>query len=84
MVEKLLLNVYLPAVGKSYEVRLPAGLNVQLAAVLTGMALSELSEGLFMPSKNCMLFWQETGHRLSEHKTLWESGIRNGCQLILI
>lgn len=84
MVEKLLLEIYLPATEKSYAVRLPAGLNVHAAAVLAGMALSEASEGLFMPSRNCMFFWQDTGRRLSARETLWESGVQNGSRLILI
>lgn len=84
MVEKLLLEIYLPATEKSYSVRLPAGLNVHAAAVLAGMALSEASEGLFMPSRNCMLFWKDTGRGLNARKTLWESGVQNGSRLILI
>lgn len=84
MVEKFLLEIYLPATEKSYEVRLPAGLNVHAAAVLAGMALSEASEGLFAPSGNCMLFWQDTGRGLNARKTLWEAGVQNGSRLILI
>lgn len=84
MVEKFLLEIYLPATEKSYTVRIPAGLNVHAAAVLAGMALSEASEGLFMPSRNCILFWRDTGRRLNARKTLWASGVQNGSRLILI
>ena len=84
MVERLLTEVFVPAAQRSYEVRLTAGMNVHDAAVLTALVLSEATEGLVQPSRSSMLCWRDTGIPLNERKTLWESGVRNGCRFILI
>ena len=84
MVEKLLTEVYVPAAQRIYEVRLAAGMNAHDAAVLTALVLSEATQGLVQPSRSSMLCWRETGAPLDERKTLWESGVRNGCRFILI
>ena len=42
MVEKLMVEVYLPAAGRTFEVRLPAGLRIRAAGMLLSMLLSAM------------------------------------------
>ena len=83
MVEKLLLEIYLPQTGCTYEVRLPAGLNVRAAAALVAMLLDRATEGIIHASPGYMLY-SRAGKRLNPRNTLWEEGIRCGTQLMLI
>ena len=84
MVEKLMVEVYLPAAGRTFEVRLPAGLRIRAAGMLLSMLLSEATDGLYQPSRSGVLMWRDSGRMLSGQKTLWESGIQNGSRLMLI
>ena len=83
--EKLLIVfLRLPAVDREYEVRLPAGLNTHIAALLSAQALEGLSEGSFRAVKSCVLAWRDTGRVLDSQKTIGENGVLNGSRLLLI
>ncbi len=80
----VLVEVRLPSANRSYEVRLPRGLNVHVAAILTAQALSSVTEGIYLHSDNSFLAWQNTGKRLPSRKTIAEAGVKNGSKLLLI
>ena len=83
--EKLLIvSIRLPAADREYEVRLPAGLNTHIAALLAAQALEGLSEGSFRAAKSCVLAWRDTGRLLDSLKTIGENGVLNGSRLLLI
>ena len=74
--EKLLIvSLRLPAADREYEVRLPAGLNAHLAALLSAQALEGLSEGSFRAAKSCVLAWRDSGRMLTARKP----SARTGC-----
>lgn len=83
--EKLLIvSLRLPAADREYEVRLPAGLNTHIAALLSAQALEGLSDGSFRAAKSCVLAWRDTGKLLDNLKTIGENGVLNGSRLLLI
>ena len=84
MEKLLLISLRLPAADREYEVRLPAGLNAHLAALLTAQALEGLSEGSFRAAKSCVLAWRNTGRVLDSQRTIGENGVLNGSRLLLI
>lgn len=84
--QTVLVEVYLPAAGRSFDVRLPLGINVHQASMLTAEALAPLAEGMFKPGKykNCFLAWRHTGQRLPSGQTVFAAGVKAGHQLMLI
>ena len=80
----MIIKTYLPATGGSYDIRVPEELNVMEAANLMAKALSEISDGRYLSSRNCCLAWKKTGGLLDMRKTLKECNVENGSEIILI
>lgn len=82
--DSVLVEVYLPYALRSYEIRLPRGLNVYAASMLTGLALASLTDGLYMPGSRSFLCWRDTGIRLPSKATVAEAGVISGSRLMLL
>ena len=82
--ESVIVEVFLPATQKSYEIKIPLGLNVLTASDMIAKALAEISEGDYLSSKNSCLAWRETGDLLDMKKALKECNVVNGSKLILV
>ena len=82
--ERIVVNVYLPAAGKGFDVRVPLDLNVEFLASIVAKALSPLSEDNFLPSSISCLAHRDTGILLNPTQTLRQCGIDQGSSLILI
>ena len=80
----IVAEVYLPASGKSYEIRVPAAMNTLLAAHLTADGLENLSGGTYRSSRSSVFAWQENGKVHKMEKSLEEANVRNGSKLLLI
>lgn len=78
------VSLRLPAAGREYTLRLPAGLNAHVAALLAAQALEPLSDGAFRAAKSCVLAWRDSGRMLESQKTIDQNGVRNGSKLILV
>lgn len=78
------VSLRLPAADAEYMVRLPAGLNAHIAALLAAQALEPLSGGTFRAAKSCMLAWKDSGRLLDGHKTIGQNGVKNGSKLLLV
>ncbi len=82
--EKILVEVVLPAANTSYDVYIPLSSPVSEVLYLTSNLLSDLSRGYFKADKNTVLCDAETGNVLSINTTVYESGLKNGSRLLLI
>ena len=82
--DSVLVEVYLPSALHTYEVRLPRGLNVYAASVLTGQALASLTDGMYKPTQRSFLCWRDTGARLPSKSTVAEAGVVSGSRLMLV
>lgn len=80
----VLVEIYLPSAQCTYEVRLPRGLNIYAASVLTGQALASLTDGMYKPTQRSFLCWRDTGVRLPSKSTVAEAGVVSGSQLMLV
>ena len=80
----IVAEVYLPASGKSYEIRVPAAMNSLLAAHLTADGLGNLSEGTYRSSRSSVFAWQDSGKVLEMEKSMEEANVRNGSKLLLV
>ena len=82
--ETLLVEVYLPAAGKNFELRLPKALNSLVAAHLAAEALSELSGGTYLPSHSSLFARRDSGRLLDMNRSLEQNDVCNGSQLLLL
>lgn len=81
---KLMLEIYLPAAHTSFDVRFPSDIRLAELLGLAAGAISQLSGGLYDADGNAVLCDRKSGAILNINMTPWELGLRNGSQLMLI
>ncbi len=82
--EKVLVEIYLPAANKTFEVYIPLAIRVNEAVLLVSNVLSDLSDGKFLAAEDTVLCDAVSGTILNINKSVFELGIQNGTKLILI
>lgn len=82
--KKYLVDVYLPAVSKHYDVYLPSEKQIGEATKLLVGLLESLSNGSYKGTADAVLLNAETGLPLNRNGTALDAGIRNGSKLILV
>lgn len=81
---RIKVEVYLPAIMKSFDVQLPADLQLSKAIPLLAQALSQLSGTSYVPDATPLLCERDSGGILNINMTAWNLGLRNGSRLMLI
>lgn len=81
---KVLVNVYIPILNRDYDIFIPLQSQIFEVTELIKRAVTELSEGQFMPSKDTVLARKATGEILDINSTVFEMEIGNGTKLMLI
>ena len=82
--KKYLVDVYLPAVGKHYDVYLPTGKQISEATQLLVNIAESLSGGSYKGTADAVLIDAVNGEPLNRSETVYDAGIRNSSKLILI
>ena len=82
--KKYLVDLYLPAAGKHYDVYLPAGKRIQEVIRLLISLMESLSAGSYQATPDAMLLDAESGKQFPREATVYDVGIRNASRLILI
>lgn len=82
--KKYLVDVYLPAIGKHYDVYLPTGKRIGEATWLLANIAESLSGGSYKSTENTVLINALTGEPFNRSDTVSDTGIRNSSKLILI
>lgn len=81
---KVLVNVYVPMLNKSYDMFIPAQSQLFEVTELVKKAVAELSEGQFIPSQETVLAFKKSGAIPDINRTVFELEIGNGTKLMLI
>lgn len=81
---KVMIDLYLPAAGVSYDMRIPANCRIGEIIPLLEHCMAELEEGYYIPTKEAVLCERTTGVVLDINVTPMEMGIINGTRLMLI
>ena len=81
---KILVNVYVPLLGVSYDMMIPVGLQIFEVTELIVRAVAELSEGRFAPNSQSTLSYRADGRVLERNKSALELGLCNSEHLMLI
>jgi len=82
--KKYLIDLYLPSVGKHYDVYLPAGKKIGEATELLISIAESLSRGGYRGNENSVLINAKNSEPLDRNFTVHDAGIRNSEMLILI
>jgi len=82
--KKYLVDVYLPTIGRHYDVYLPTGKRIGEATQLIVGVAESLSNGNYRGSETSMLLNADSGKPLKKEETVYDAGIRNSSRLILI
>ena len=81
---KYLVDVYIPAAGKHFDVYMPTGKQVYEATQLLVSIAESLTGGSYKGSTDSLLIDANNGEPLSQNNTVYDAGIRNSSKLILI
>ena len=82
--KKYLVDVYLPSVGRHYDVYLPAGKFVGEATALLVDIAESLTGGSFKGTESSVLMDAISGQPVRSDVTVYDAGIRNSSKLILV
>ncbi len=82
--EKVLIEVYVPAIEESYDIFVPLKCMVYELLILISDTISNVSSNRYIHNKDSMLCYREDGAILDINATAEEAGIKNGLQLLLI
>lgn len=81
---KVLVELYVPSLGKSYDVYIPLTSRVAEVKVLLAKAIGDLSEGGYPPMNEVLLCDYITGKEYDVNLKVYELEIDNGSKLMLI
>lgn len=81
---KIIINVYVPASGNKYEMRIPADSQMFKILELIKKAVVDLEDGKYIPDDTAVLCDKVTGNMINLNLTAEEIGIQNGSSLMII
>jgi len=81
---KILINVFVPAIGKKYDVLVPDFLRIKIVSSLIAGTVETLSDNIYVSSGQEQLCSAEKNILLNSNVTLKKYGIQNGDHLVLI
>ncbi len=84
MNKKVLVEILLPAAGKSFDVFIPLERKMSEVIRLVAGALSDLSDSTYLYSDGAVLCNADTGIIYNVNMEIAELGIKNGSRLMLI
>ena len=82
--DKVLIDIFLPAINRSFEVYIPLDSKFYEITPLVSKMLSELSNGLFISGDDSILYERKTGNILNINMSARQLNIRNGDNLMLL
>ena len=81
---RLLVDIYIPVIFKSYQMFIPANVKLRKLMPLIESIVRELSFDAYMPSVSSVLCRKVNGSIVDPNATAEQAGIQNGTSLILI
>lgn len=82
--DKILVQIKVPIMNRSYDMFIPAISPMYEVLELIKKAVSEISDGQFVPGVNTVLCYQENGEIVNINKFVCELNVTNGTKLVLI
>ena len=82
--EKVLIEVFVPVMERSFDIFVPLTSPMHEVLELIKKALREMSDGRFLTDDNTTLCYRENGTIININLSVLELEIRNGTKLMLI
>lgn len=82
--DKILVEIYLPAANRSYDVYIPLNCKIHEIVGLIAGTFTELSDGYFTASNDVVICDKVTGVIFNINMSAKELGLKNGSKLMLI
>lgn len=82
--DKVLVEINVPAAGTSYDVFIPQTSKMSEIVQLVSKSIADLSGGKFKPDSSTILCDAESGSIFNINLSVYELEIKNGSKLILI
>ncbi|PJI09598.1 MULTISPECIES: methyltransferase [Clostridium] len=82
--DKILVSIYVPSIGCSYDVYIPLKSKFYEIVRLVTSIIEELSEGYFIGDDDSVLCDRITGAIYNVNMSSAELGLKNGSKLMLI
>ena len=81
---KILVNVFVPAIGEKYDIMVPDFLRIKIISNLVAEAVENLSDNKYVSSSQEQLCSVEKNILLNSNATLKNYGIQNGDHLVML
>lgn len=81
---KVMVQLTIPATGKQYDIMIPVGLSVGEATDLIAEFFAGVTGGGYMPGKDAVLCDMEQGKIFDVNLTVESLGLKNGARVMLI
>lgn len=81
---KILVEVYLPAADKTYDMFLPPESKIYEVVQMLSSIMEDLAGGFFTASDDTVICYRDTGAVLDFNKSVDELSLHNGSRLIII
>ena len=81
---KILIRLYVPLIEKSYDLYIPINKKIGTIKSLIEKGLNELTDNIYMPSKETNFYSKETGIIYDINQTVRDTDLKNGSKIILI
>lgn len=82
--EKILIEVYVPVLGISWDMFVPRQIRMSEALEMIKRAVFELSDRRFIANENTAICHREDGTILNINLSVYELELKNGSKLMLI
>lgn len=82
--DKVLVEVYVPVLDRSFDIFIPLRSPMFEVLELIKKAVKEMSDGRFMANENTAICHRENGTIININLSVYELEIRNGSKLMLI
>lgn len=84
MDNKILVEVFVPAAGKSYDVKICPESKIYELIEMLKQVVGDLDQGYYIPNAETVLCDKSAGTVMQLNATVAEHGLYNGSKLILI
>lgn len=81
---KIILQVYVPALGERYEMKIPRQLKVKQVTDIVSDYINNLGTGKYVPGDGAVLCDAVRGRAYSPNAFVEQLGLRNGDEILLI
>lgn len=84
MVNKILVEIFVPTIEEKYDVFIPINKTVETVLILVNKAINEITNGMYTLKNTSMFCNKENGQIYELNALIKDTGLKNGSKLLLI